>query len=231
MKELEDLDVLPAWLRRFQMEFIGWFAVRCGIYRPLVDHWRSAGGPGPVRLDLCSGSGEPAISVHRKFGGAHDLVLSDRYPQPVPSNARITCINADARTLELDSNTSYTMFNAFHHFDRAEQQRLIARVRDAKADAWFVEPLRPGPFCFCQVALATTVGVLLLTPFVRPFSWMRIVMTYLLPVVPLAIAWDGLVSVFRSRSPRYYKRLFDAPNVQVGSLGLLVPLTVIHVRR
>jgi hypothetical protein len=42
--------------------------------------------------------------------------------------------------------------------------------------------------------------VLLLTPKIRPVSWVQIVFTYLLPVLPLLIFWDGLVSQLRTYS-------------------------------
>ncbi|NOT61867.1 MAG: class I SAM-dependent methyltransferase, partial [Acidobacteria bacterium] len=37
-----------------------------------------------------------------------------------------------------------------------------------------------------------------LTPFIRPFRWTRLLWTYLLPVVPLVVVFDGVVSVLRS---------------------------------
>ncbi len=42
------------------------------------------------------------------------------------------------------------------------------------------------------------IAVLLLTPMVRPMSWQQLVFTYLIPVLPLAIAWDGAVSNART---------------------------------
>ena len=35
-------------------------------------------------------------------------------------------------------------------------------------------------------------------PFIKPFSIGRLVFTYLLPVVPMFILWDGVVSVLRT---------------------------------
>ena len=41
----------------------------------------------------------------------------------------------------------------------------------------------------------------LLTPRMRPFRWSRLLLTYLLPVIPLVVLWDGLVSCLRTRTP------------------------------
>ena len=43
--------------------------------------------------------------------------------------------------------------------------------------------------------------VLLVTPFVRPFSLARLLLTYLVPVLPLLILWDGIVSCLRTYRP------------------------------
>ena len=40
--------------------------------------------------------------------------------------------------------------------------------------------------------------MLLLTPAIRPFSFRRLLFTYLIPVVPPAVMWDGIVSVLRT---------------------------------
>ena len=48
------------------------------------------------------------------------------------------------------------------------------------------------------VLLGGPLAVLLLTPLVRPFRWGRLLWTYVLPVVPLALTWDGVVSCLRS---------------------------------
>jgi hypothetical protein len=40
------------------------------------------------------------------------------------------------------------------------------------------------------------------TPILRPFSWRRLVFTYLVPLLPLAIWWDGVVSNLRAYSLR-----------------------------
>ena len=40
-----------------------------------------------------------------------------------------------------------------------------------------------------------------LTPRMRPFRWSRLLLTYLVPLIPLVVLWDGLVSCCRTRTP------------------------------
>jgi len=42
--------------------------------------------------------------------------------------------------------------------------------------------------------------VLVVTPFIRPFRWSRLLWTYLIPLVPMVTLFDGLVSCLRTYS-------------------------------
>jgi hypothetical protein len=41
------------------------------------------------------------------------------------------------------------------------------------------------------------VAVLLFTPFVRPFRWSRLLLTYGLPLIPFLLVFDGTMSMLR----------------------------------
>ena len=43
--------------------------------------------------------------------------------------------------------------------------------------------------------------LLVLTPFVRPFRWSRLLFTYLIPLIPLLVLFDGTVSMLRIYQP------------------------------
>ncbi len=55
--------------------------------------------------------------------------------------------------------------------------------------------------------LLVPVNVLLLIPFARPFRWAYLVFTYLVPLMPLILFWDGVVSMLRIYSPEQMKEL------------------------
>ncbi|MEM9647276.1 MAG: hypothetical protein AAF969_02275, partial [Bacteroidota bacterium] len=48
--------------------------------------------------------------------------------------------------------------------------------------------------------LFSPISVLFTTPFIQPFSLGRIIFTYLIPIVPLFVLWDGVVSSLRTYS-------------------------------
>jgi hypothetical protein len=93
-----------------------------------------------------------------------------------------------------------TVFTAFHHFRPADAQAILAAaVRDrqgiaiaeASSRSWAALAMQP----------LVPLAVLALTPAVRPFRWSRLFWTYLVPVLPAAILFDGVVSTLRVYTP------------------------------
>lgn len=236
--ELEDQPWFPRLLRQQQVEFIGWLVERFGVYASVRDGLRTA----LQRLkatevtDLGSGQGGPVRYLSRQPGLAHvRFLLTDLFPAPavVPEpTVRWHTKPVDALGYEVPGTGPITLFNAFHHFGPVEQGRLV-RLHGHRG-VFIYEVLQPSAPAFLKILFTTTVGQLLLAPFVRPFRWERLLFTYLLPVNLLTIPWDGLVSVARSEAPdTLVERLRAAapPGVSVrgGTTGpWWAPVTWIH---
>jgi hypothetical protein len=93
-----------------------------------------------------------------------------------------------------------TLFTAFHHF-RPDDARAIlsAAVRDRQG-IFVAEAISRSPAALALQAFVP-LAVWMLTPAIRPFRWWRLFWTYLVPVLPLAILFDGVVSTLRVYSP------------------------------
>ena len=63
--------------------------------------------------------------------------------------------------------------------------------------------------------------VLLATPFIRPFRWSHLFWTYVIPIVPLFVAWDGCVSCLRTYSVQELQALVAGlgPNDYIWQIG------------
>ena len=98
------------------------------------------------------------------------------------------------------------MFLAFHHFKSEDGALMLKNAVDSGEPIAIFEIYQRtfkdiiGPFF-------VPIFVLLLTPFIRPFKIGRIIFTYLIPILPLIIMWDGLVSVLRSHMPDEMKAM------------------------
>jgi hypothetical protein len=107
-----------------------------------------------------------------------------------------------------------TLFNAFHHFRPAE---AIAVLRDASQAgqpiAIFEIPDRRFR-TIISVLFFVPLLVAVMTPFIRPFTWRRLLWTYLFPLVPITCWWDGAVSQLRAYSPEELKTLGETADSQ-----------------
>ena len=186
-------------------------------------------------IDLCSGNGEAAVSVFKKCDCFSELILTDKFPgtKAGTNEKNIFQIEkADVLEMKFEAGNYYTMFNSFHHFTDEEKIKIAEKIKTAKSAAFFVEILEPEFFCFLKILSATTIGTLLFTPFVKPFSWKRLFFTYIIPVNIFTISFDGLISVSKSKSVRRFKKLFreNKSDIKIIRLGnKLLPLIVIQI--
>lgn len=202
MKELEDYSWFPAVLRKFQTDYIGFVVSKFNIYEGFIEHLNKQKVKTNIQYDLCSGSGEPASTIFKKSSCFDELILTDKYPS-YPNIKNIDVLEA-----KFDDHHTYTMFNAFHHFDDQEKIKIAEKIKDANAQAYFVEILEPSFFFIIKVLFATTIGTILLSPFIKPFSFKRLFFTYIIPINIINISYDGIISVLKSRSLNQYQKLF-----------------------
>jgi len=211
-KELEDYPWFPPCLRKMQLEYVGWISVQFRLYRPLLKLFSRF--PSNQWVDLASGSGWPAFYIQKNASPKIQYTLSDLYPYSVSNVVKkqlvVTLESLNLVDFQPQSGKQYTIFNAFHHFTSAQQIQLIKKMKEAGAGCIIAEILEPSLFCFIQVTLAAFILQPLTAWAIRPFSVLRIITTYLIPIQLITVAWDGWLSVLKSKSFKQYKVLISA---------------------
>lgn len=236
MTELEDYRWFPSVLRNFQTEFIGFVVARLNVYDAFDQHLKTLSLTVQPMADLCSGSGKPAISIFRSNNCFNQLTLGDKYPNSLKlhhDKIYYEPQSADVLAMEFRPGVYYTMFNAFHHFKDQEKLKIVQKILSSGSVAFIVEILEPNIICLLKVLFATTIGNLLLTPFIIPFSFKRLLFTYILPVNILVITFDGILSVLKSYSVKQYQRLFISYGDSIEVIRLrkgLKPLIIIQIQ-
>jgi hypothetical protein len=170
-------------------------------------------------VDLCSGASGPWLSLQTKLREVDPslrIILTDMYPNlPALKNAAscsalsIDYMPTRVNAMEVPSNLKgvRTLFTALHHF-RPEQARAI--LKDAVKNK--------AAICSFEMTERNLVGTLLLPIMIplfsimtalntRTFSLRRLFLTFVIPVIPLAGLWDGIVSNLRTYSPEELKAL------------------------
>ena len=186
-----------------------------GVYRrvcgPLA-RWAQKAGHAQV-LDLASGGGGSAATLMAEAGrtGARvpRLILSDLHPDIEAFDrlarsfpGKVTYIDrpVDASEPVGTGARLFSIFGALHHLPPAAVQKLLRKVSSC-GDGIFVQEVFDrnwlGPLlCVFNLPL------LMLAPFLSGrFSLRKLLLCTVLPLVPLMVIFDGVVSVLRSYTP------------------------------
>ena len=243
--EIEDHGWCPGWLRAAMTGYLAVVNSRLQPYaaatEPLAELMRSSGDQ--KILDLCSGSGGPWPSLRDqliKQGVNVEVRCSDRWPSALAAawiershgfvfHREPVC----AMAVPAELPGVRTLFTALHHFEPDEVRAMLADAQEENRHFAAFE-ITHRSWRGLLVTLMVPLLAFFLLPMVKPRRWVPLVLTYLPPLVPLAIGWDGFVSTLRSyradeleamvapmRSDAYEWR------VEERSGGSLIPMTCI----
>ena len=174
----------------------------------------STGGSSIV--DICSGRGGPWLHLARRLASKDSaidapgiqILLTDKFPNvgalpksPICANQITRYKNpVDAMLVPHELKGIRTMFTSFHHFPPEEAQAILQNAVDSGEGIGIFEVTRRAlPTVVMVTAWALVLSVC--TLFIRPFSWSRLLWTYLVPVMPLVLIFDGVVSCLRTYRP------------------------------
>ena len=212
--ELEDQPWFPRLLRdagTAYLELAARIAGHSALLAPELERVLRASGAKRV-VDLCSGGGGPVVAIAEELarsGQPIEVTLTDFYPN-LPaferaserSGGRIAFSPApvDATRVPPELAGLRTIFNAFHHFRPASAARILGAAADAREPIAVFEIAGREPATMLGILFSPLLFALAL-PFLRPFRWAWVPLTYLVPVLPLFVLWDGLVSCLRVYMP------------------------------
>ncbi len=231
--EFNDQSWLPEAWRRYITEYLqfmlehGPFDELPALIARVVD-----GADEPRIVDLCSGSGGPWPTYLEEplteFEGV-EVLLTDLHPHREAferierrTEGRATGHEApiDATDVPADVEGRRTIINGLHHFQPEQARAILADAVEKGVSIGVFEIMDRRAVSLIPLVLIP-LFVLFLTPFVRPFRVGRLLWTYLLPVIPLMIFWDGLVSALRVYSPEELRVLvadFDDYEWEIDSV-------------
>lgn len=228
--EFGDQTWLPRPLREAEQAYLVTAYRLTPLARAWAEKFVSALRPGRRidLLDLCSGAGGAMPSFLEeleKRGCAATAVLSDLYPvgngKPHP---RLSWLPQplDATRVPPELAGVRTMFSAFHHFRPEAARAILADTFRCRRSICIFE-FGSGTLLGVATMILVPLNVLALMALARPFRWGNLVFTYLIPVLPLMIFWDGVVSMLRLYSPEQMRALtaeLQAPDYiwEVGRL-------------
>lgn len=224
--EIADQKWCPSFIRRAVTAFLATVGSRTGIYLPTIDVLKRALERAKIRdiVVLCAGSGGGIMDVANALSPDTRIVLTDLAPDVSFAGGTRTMIydprSVDARDIPADLRGARIVYGSFHHFEPDDAQAILhATVRANEPIAIFEATERS--FRGIALCLLIPVLVLLMMPLVRPFHILWIVLTYLIPILPAVILWDGLVSSLRSYTQQELRAFVQALKSYQWEVGVL----------
>ncbi len=225
--EFTDLAWYPPVFRRIQTDYLQFIATLGTGHKYLIPLFKKALQHAQTNeiVDLCSGGTGPWIQLKEQLEQAGlfvNISLTDKYPNPASVQKWSTASRqgiqyldepVDAMNVPPHLKGMRTLFEGFHHFKPEQAKAILQDAAEKKvAIGIFEASLKPplGIILFLLAPLTTLLSYLLMTPFIKPLTLARFFWTYLIPIVPLATCWDGVVSLLRVYSPRELESLTNS---------------------
>ncbi len=225
--EFEDQSWFPSLLREYMTDYLAFTAsLTTAPFERFAQKLKEAlvATQQTQLLDLCSGASGPLPQVVKLLREKEQYpvtaTLTDLYPNITAFRKTEALANeishletsVDATQVTPDLKGFRTLFNGFHHFSPEKAGKILENAARTRQGIAVLELVDRSAFGFFSVA-TLLIAVPMLTPFMRPFRVSRLVFTYLVPVLPFLMLWDGWVSCFRVYSLEELKVLTDGIRV------------------
>jgi hypothetical protein len=225
--EFTDLSWYPDLFRRYQTDYLQ-FAASLGSGHkyiiPLIKRAMQNINSNEI-VDICSGGTGPWMHLAGQLeqsGQPVHVTLTDKYPNR-ESIQRLAASHqqqieyladpVDAMNVPESLKGMRTLFEGFHHF-APEQAKLILQdaINHRTAIGIFDAGLKPplGVPLLLLSPIITFASCFFMTPFIKPRTFLRFFWTYLIPIVPLATSWDGIISLLRTYNPKELQELTNS---------------------
>jgi len=114
-----------------------------------------------------------------------------------------------------------TLFSAVHHFRPLEVKTILEQAVKQRAPVAVFDGGEKNLLAILGILIIHPVAFLLCTPFFKPFTFSRVIFTYLVPLIPLYTIWDGIVSILRMYRPDDLMKIVAAlqPNDYIWESG------------
>lgn len=221
--EFADLKWFPSILRKCLMDFLRDFIELTEVYRPVVPFLKNClQETNQFKIiDMASGGGGALVHLENDINKTTQekiipIVLSDIYPQieswkwiknhhpNIDFILQPIDITNPPNTLEFEG--LHTLFSCLHHLKESQINQLLQRTIQNKQTIVIFEGASKRWIEILAAIFLLPIGVFLRALFVRPFCFWRVIFTYIIPILPFLMAWDGTVSILRLYPTSYWQK-------------------------
>lgn len=222
--EFEDLTWFPSFLRDYMTDFLQFLTNKTKLFKSIIPILEKGIGKseGNQIIDLGSGGGGGLLWLSTELQKSNPnlkIILTDLFPnisafeytKQQGSNFEYIADAVDARDIPKELKGLRTQFLSLHHFKPEDVKKILQNAIDNKSNIAIFEG-QERSFTSILAMFFSPISVLIITPFIRPFKIGRIFFTYIIPLVPLFVWWDGIVSSLRTYSVNEMKQIVSELN-------------------
>lgn len=114
----------------------------------------------------------------------------------------------DAADVPLTLKGFRTNFSGFH-FDNSFAKSVLKNAVDARSGIGDFDSGNKNIFAILAILVVHQVVFFFFTPFFRPFRFSRLFFTYIIPIIPFCIVWDGIVSIIHLYKPNEFLQIAE----------------------
>jgi hypothetical protein len=220
LPEIHDQSAFPAPLRDLVTDGLQALWNFGNSYKPVLSRLLAAMERAGTRevLDLCSGGGGPWLRLAREPELQNGSPVVVRLTDKFPNWSAFARASADSSRLQFEpapvEATSVpgrlpgfrTIFSSFHHFGPESARNILGDAMRNRRGIGIFEMARRSPRTIFMTCLIPFISVVL-APAIRPFRWSRLLWTWLIPLVPFVLFYDGIVSCLRAYSLKELEQL------------------------
>lgn len=174
----------PNFLTRCVHEFMSWFVNKVNAAKPFI----------PL-IEEGLQHAQRIIVINKKCGAGFETV--DRL-----LDEKIKRVFVDADNFTASEEGLYLSVNSFHQFPVDEAKDILKQIAENKQPVVVVEGNNDSLWQVFGMTVIVPLTVLLTAPFVKPFRFVRIIFTYILPVLPFVTFFDGFMALFKLYAPK-----------------------------
>lgn len=210
--EFEDLSWFPDVIRVGGTYYLRYLLIVTDVYKPLIPLiLESLSQTNETTIiDLCSGGGGYIEQLFKSLSENStkkiSIILTDKFPNYEAYNflkartvGNIDFVNysVDAANVPTDLKGFRVMFSAIHHFQPEQVKNILQNAIDHNAPIGIFDGYEKNILAILSIIIFHPIGILLFTPFFKPYRFSRLFFTYIIPLIPIYTVWDGCISVLR----------------------------------
>ena len=238
-RELADMRWCPQVLRDGEMDFLAFFTVFSGFREPAyrsIARMIEVTGEDRV-VELCAGSGFGGLKMLGRLAElarrpSLELLMTDLRPSRIwPKIEALGGKALSFRVVEAlqalrEERGVFVMFAALHHLSPDEIASLVRSAAENGTPLVSVDYFQRGRLVDLLPLLAGPLLMVLTAPLVFPFSVKRLVLTWIVPVLPVLLLVDTLLTIQRSYRVDELKRIVEGVELPQGARASVRELTL-----